>query len=94
MKRHFTTMIAAVAMLGFVGAASVNAQAQKNTAPQADDNKTTNPSGKTTTTQPTNQPAANPKNAPNPNLPKGKNAPQADDNKDQNPNNPSGKSKK
>lgn len=81
MSRHFKTVIAAVAMLGFVGAATVNAQPAPKNPPQADDNKATNPSGqnKTKNTMPKTKPDAM-KNAP-----KGKNAPQADDNKETNP---------
>lgn len=81
MSRHFKTLIAAIAMLGFVGAASVNAQTTppaKNP-PQAGENKDTNPAAQ-------NETKPNPNAAPaNPNLPKGKNPPQADDSKDANP---------
>ena len=85
MSRHFTTLIAAVAMLGFVGAASVQAQPAKQNAPQADDNRNTDPLGKDKMSKDKAAPKTQKMVAP-----KGKNPPQADENKDTNP---SGKKK-
>lgn len=80
MSRHFTTLIAAVAMLGFVGAASVHAQATKQNPTPAEENRNTNPQGKDKMSKDKAAPKTQKMVAP-----KGKNAPQADDNRNTDP---------
>ncbi|HRF09934.1 MAG TPA: hypothetical protein PL193_14995 [Xanthobacteraceae bacterium] len=82
MSRYFTTLIAAVAMLGFVGAASVHAQPAPKNTPQADQNRNTDPMGKKDKKdKKADKKAKDKKSA----VPKGKNPPQADDNTEADP---------